>query len=508
MPHWRNRAGSCASLAQTVSRIRLVGPMLPVLVLESVNSHAELREEEIGMSAVPTQSDALLEQIVVKDPGMLEVMDAARKVARHKAAVLITGETGVGKELVARIIHDHSNRCAKPWVDLNCAALPEHLVESELFGYEKGAFSGADSAKPGLFESANGGTLFLDEIGELDPKVQVKLLRVLDGVPYYRLGGNRKVRVDVRVVAATNRDLEASVKDGTFRRDLYHRINEVHIKVPPLRERHQDIIALAEYFLERNCPDARFTPEALELLPHFEWRGNVRELRNLVLKLAILNSHHEITAEEVRLHLHHPAENEIHAAARPFSEISSIAGVERQMIVRALEMTRGNQSLAAEHLGMPRRTFCRKLNQYQITLGRRSSSAAKAGARTPVSFRAELNVPVIMTTNTGLSFTADARNLSAGGLGLQNVCPPLQVSEECAVSFTLPRSHHPIEARGVVAWSQPDATAGIKFIGMSDTTAELLRAWIANHKQLSLPDAAAFPPLDEAQTFEARAGWV
>jgi len=481
--------------------------MLPVLVLESVDSHAEPRKEEIDVTTVPRQSDALLEQIIVKDPSMLEVMESARKVARHKAAVLITGETGVGKELVARIIHEHSNRCAKPWVDLNCAALPQHLVESELFGYERGAFSGADSAKPGLFEIANGGTLFLDEIGELDPRVQVKLLRVLDGVPYYRLGGNKKVRVDVRVVAATNRDLESSVRDGTFRRDLYHRINELHIKVPPLRERHQDIVALAEYFLERNCPDTRFTPEALELLPHFEWRGNVRELRNLVLKLAILNSHHEITAEELRRHLHDPATDEIHAAARPFPEISSLAGVERQMIVRALEMTRGNQSLAADHLGMPRRTLCRKLNQYQITLGRRSSSA-RAGARSPVSHRAELNVPVIMTTNTGVSFTADARNLSAGGLGLQNVCPALQVSEECAIRFTLPRSHQRIEVHGVVVWSQPDATAGIRFTDMGDTTAELLRGWMANHRQLPLTNAAASPLLDEGQTCEAQASCV
>src|SRR5208337_1686943 len=143
-PLWRNRGGSCASLAQTVSRNYLVGPMLPVLVLESVDSHAEPRKEEIDVTTVPRQSDALLEQIIVKDPSMLEVMESARKVARHKAAVLITGETGVGKELVARIIHEHSNRSAKPWVDLNCAALPQHLVESELFGYERGAFSGAD----------------------------------------------------------------------------------------------------------------------------------------------------------------------------------------------------------------------------------------------------------------------------------------------------------------------------------------------------------------------------
>ena len=316
-------------------------------------------------------------ELVVKDPNMLALLEAARKVAPYKAAVLITGETGTGKELIARIIHQHSNRCAKPWVDVNCAALPEHLVESELFGYEKGAFSGADSSKPGLFESAHGGTLFLDEIGELEPKVQVKLLRALDAVPYYRLGGNKKVSVNVRIVAATNRDLEAAVRVGTFRSDLYHRISEVHLRVPALRDRPQDVVALAESFLARTCPNLSFTPEALELLPQFEWPGNVRELRNLVLKLGILNLHREITAEDVRQYMR---ENyEIQPLGIPSPTVATMGELERLMILRTLETTGGNQSLAAKQLGIPRRTFCRKLNEHKITFGRRATSNRKVG---------------------------------------------------------------------------------------------------------------------------------
>ncbi len=187
--------------------------------------------------------------VVSRDPTMLRVLHSAKLLARYSAAVLITGETGSGKEVVARTIHRFSTRSSRPWIDVNCAALPEHLVESELFGHEKGAFSGADTAKPGLFEMASGGTLFLDEIGEVDPRVQVKLLRVLDSAPFFRLGGTRKVSVDVRLIAATNRDLKAAVEAGTFRRDLYHRITECQIAVPPLRERPLDIPALALHFL-------------------------------------------------------------------------------------------------------------------------------------------------------------------------------------------------------------------------------------------------------------------
>ncbi len=444
------------------------------------------------MITAQTQCDEVLHDIVVADPKMQQVIEFASKVAPLKAAVLITGETGSGKELIARLIHQHSSRPNKPWVDVNCAALPEHLVESELFGYEKGAFSGADSAKAGLFEVANGGTLFLDEIGDLEPKVQVKLLRVLDSVPYYRLGGNRKVSVDVRILAATNRDLQAAVRSGAFRRDLYHRITEVQVQVPPLRERPRDIAALAIHFLQRFCPGAHFAPQALDLLSHCAWPGNVRELHNLTLNLAISTSGAEVTADDVAACL--PVE----AISEPANCASSAAlnRLERQMIVEALEMTRGNQSLAAEHLGMPRRTLCRKLNHYQITLGRRRSSQKTATLPT-VFHRTELNVPVSLTSNSGSSFTAEARNLSVGGLGLQDIRPPLQAGEDLTISFTLPGGGQRIEVQGAVAWSQPNGMAGIKFSSISESTAALLQSWVASNRELLPGDAAEHAKLEE-----------
>src|SRR5712691_7377743 len=215
---------------------------------------------------------------------MRELLSLVTRVARSSAAVLITGESGSGKELIARALHHHSLRCNKPWVDVNCAALPEHLIESELFGYEKGAFSGAQGPKQGLFELADSGTLFLDEVGELEPRMQVKLLRVLDGVPYFRLGSVRKVSVDARIVTATNQNLEEGIRAGKFRSDLFHRLSQLHIHVPPLRERHEDIGALAEFFLHRHDPDMRFSPDALEALGRHGWPGNVRELRNTVMR--------------------------------------------------------------------------------------------------------------------------------------------------------------------------------------------------------------------------------
>ena len=447
------------------------------------------------MMTAEAGSTDVLHDIVVADPKMQQVIEFAKKVAPHKAAVLITGETGSGKEVIARVIHQHSTRHAKAWVDVNCAALPEHLVESELFGYEKGAFSGADAAKPGLFEIANGGTLFLDEIGELEPKVQVKLLRVLDKVPYFRLGGNRKVSVDVRVLAATNRDLKAAVQTGAFRRDLYHRITEVHVQVPPLRERPQDVAALAEHFLKLCCPEARFTAEALELLSHCEWRGNVRELHNLTVNLGLSITGSEVTAEHIAACM------SVQTAPKPTpcANTAALDEIERQMIVRALEMTHGNQSLAAEHLGMPRRTFCRKLNHYQITLGRRSGPFAKTITRPVVFHRTEMNVPVSMTGSTGQVFTAEARNLSIGGLGLQNVLPPVPAAEELTVSFALPGSGQRIEVHGVVVWCQPNGMAGIKFTDVSDTTAQLFRAWISNRRQLPSVEATEFASLEEKQ---------
>src|SRR5947209_10441406 len=229
-------------------------------------------------------------------------MKLVEQVARHPAAVLVVGETGTGKEIIARAIHNFSSRCNHPWIDVNCAAIPEHLVESELFGYEKGAFSGADSLKPGLFELADKGTLFLDEVGDLDPKVQVKLLRVLDGVPYYRLGGNKKVNVDVRVVAATNQNLEELVRVGRFRNDLYHRLAEFKLEIPPLRERPEDLLAIAEQILHQHYPNSRFTNDAVTALLTHEWPGNVRELRNAIFRAIMLakNAEVEITSLDLK----------------------------------------------------------------------------------------------------------------------------------------------------------------------------------------------------------------
>ena len=196
---------------------------------------------------------------VIASPKMRQLMEMLVRVARMPATVLITGETGTGKEIVARAIHHYSLRANRPWVDFNCAALPEHLVESELFGHEKGAFSGADAVRPGLFEMAHSGTLFLDEVGELDARMQVKLLRVLDGVPYYRVGGQKKIAADVRIVAATNQDLERAVAARVFRADLFHRLNQCRVHVPPLRERCEDIVPIAEFFLRQYAERAGFS---------------------------------------------------------------------------------------------------------------------------------------------------------------------------------------------------------------------------------------------------------
>jgi two-component system response regulator HydG len=295
---------------------------------------------------------------VIRSKAMLELLSVAERVGRTSAAVLITGETGSGKEIVARAVHHYSLRHSRPWVDVNCAALPEHLIESELFGYEKGAFSGADSMKQGLFELANTGTLFLDEIGELSPKMQVKLLRVLDGTPYYRLGGVRKITVDVRVVSATNLNLEEAVRAGEFRRDLYHRLTQIHLKVPPLRERPEDVEALAELFLHQQDPDARFSPQAIEALLRHSWPGNVRELRNMVSKGLIFASGPCIAASDLPLPESEPL------AARGCAPALNLDNVEREMVFKALTQTGGHHDKAARMLGISRRTLSRKLKTY------------------------------------------------------------------------------------------------------------------------------------------------
>jgi transcriptional regulator with PAS, ATPase and Fis domain len=301
-------------------------------------------------------------QAIVSSPAMRSLLELVERISQTNAAVLITGESGSGKELIARAVHHYSLRCTKPWVDVSCAALPEHLVESELFGYERGAFSGADSPKQGLFELANHGTLFLDEVGELETRMQVKLLRVLDGVAYYRLGGVRKVSVDVRIVAATNQDLEEMVEVGKFRGDLYHRLGQICLHVPPLRERQEDIIPLAEHFLKQSNPRAAFSEGALRILESHSWPGNVRELRNVVTKAAVLARETEIRMDDLVL-TQSKARREATPIATP-GTAANLDGMEKTTILRVLEQTNGHQQRAADLLGISRRTLSRKLKLY------------------------------------------------------------------------------------------------------------------------------------------------
>jgi len=312
----------------------------------------------------PVRESLLGSEAVFHSAPMRELMRRVQRVAQTLASVLITGESGSGKEIVARAVHTFSLRCNKPWVDVNCAALPEHLIESELFGYEKGAFSGADSQKVGLFELAHGGTIFLDEIGELPPRTQVKLLRVLDGVPYYRLGGTRKVAVDVRVVAATNQDLQKAIQVGAFRVDLFHRLAQLHLSVPPLRERCADIVPIAEFILEKASSGTTLSPDAIEAMEAYHWPGNVRELRNALTKAAILCDDGVIA----RVHL----PEEVQSASRGHlnvelpADAAKLDDLERAAILDALKTTAGHQQQAASLLGISRRTLSRKLKRYLV----------------------------------------------------------------------------------------------------------------------------------------------
>jgi transcriptional regulator with PAS, ATPase and Fis domain len=307
-------------------------------------------------------------EAIICSSAMREVLNKAKRAARSNAVVLITGETGCGKEVIARAMHSYSLRCGKPWVDVNCAALPDQLMESELFGHEKGAFSGADSMKPGLFELAHGGTIFLDEIGELDPKMQVKLLRVLDGVPYYRLGGVRKVTVDVRIVAATNRDLEEDSRTGKFRHDLFHRLDQIHIHVPPLRERREAIAPLAQFFLTEFAPTLHFKEEALEALLCYDWPGNVRQLRNAVIKAAIATESDAIGLADLSVTVRAASQTspaDLLSGGGSTSPALSLDAMERSMILQAITESNDYQR-AADQLGISRRTLSRKMRSYQL----------------------------------------------------------------------------------------------------------------------------------------------
>lgn len=311
------------------------------------------------------------ENIIGKSDRMQAVFDLIERVADTLASVIIYGESGTGKELVARAIHYRSSRKNKPYIQVNCAALPETLLESELFGHEKGAFTGAISRKPGRFELADGGTLFLDEIGDLSPAVQVKLLRVLQEKTFERVGGVETIKVDVRIIAATNRDLAEAIKEGAFREDLYYRLNVVPIKLPPLRERGEDLPLLIDYFLKRYDPAGRLqglAPEAAKRMVEYWWPGNVRELENAIERASIIARGDRIGFDDLPQEIVRgegaPARRA--AAFQLPEEGISLEDVERDLIRQALERSGGNQTRAAKLLGISRHTLIYRMEKHGL----------------------------------------------------------------------------------------------------------------------------------------------
>ncbi|OQA26274.1 MAG: Transcriptional regulatory protein ZraR [Verrucomicrobia bacterium ADurb.Bin345] len=332
-----------------------------------------LREREVESEnrLLHEQLDAKfgLDQIIGQSAAMQEVFETIRQVAPTRATVLVQGESGTGKELVAHAIHRLSPRARGPFIPVHCAALSQNLLESELFGHEKGSFTGATERRPGRFELADGGTLFLDEVGEIDPSVQVKILRVLEEQVFERVGGQESLQVDVRLVAATNKDLKQMVAEGRFREDLYYRLYVVVIHLPPLRDRVSDIPLLAQHFIRslaaQNNKDVEgLTPEAMDVLTSYGWPGNVRELRNVLERMVVLSRGNKLSVRDI------PAAIRDHTPRRPAhlpgtSELS-LQEAEKQMIIRALRASDGNRTKAAAQLGISRRTLHRKLNEYGL----------------------------------------------------------------------------------------------------------------------------------------------
>jgi Nif-specific regulatory protein len=322
-------------------------------------------------------------EIIGSSDAILRVTQEIARAAPSRATVLIRGESGVGKELVARAVHFSSPRNKGPFVCLNCAALSESLLESELFGHEKGAFTGATDRKIGKFEAASGGTLMLDEIGEMSPSIQAKFLRVLEGAPFERVGGSKAIKVDVRVIAATNRDLEQSVAEGAFRRDLYFRLHVLEIIVPPLRKRPQDIPALAQHFLERyNAETGRrivsYTARAMDAMLTYRWPGNVREMKNVIERAVVLCRGDEIDADDLVLSTLKTS-GDTEAGQPPGRagayEPVTLAEVERRHILATLKATSWNKSRSAKMLGIERSTLDRKIRHYKLVQERPASSA-------------------------------------------------------------------------------------------------------------------------------------
>src|SRR5437660_3828211 len=321
------------------------------------------------VAVLRAEVESRYDPLIATSTKMAEVVEIAKKAAQSDATVLLLGESGTGKDLLARSIHSWSNRGGRLFAPVNCVALSEELLESELFGHEKGAFTGASAQKRGKMEVADGGTVFLDEIGDMKPGLQAKLLRFLQNREFDRVGGTRTVKVDVRVIAATNRDLQQAVKDGSFGTDLFYRLNVVTLTVPPLRERTEEIPQLAEFFLRKYCreakkPGIRISPKAMKMLTAYSWPGNVRELQNAIERAVVLKTGEMLTPEDFSLQPMDITPEQSELMNRPFHE--AVERHKREIIRRALALAGGNQTKAAERLGLQRTYLARLIKQMDI----------------------------------------------------------------------------------------------------------------------------------------------
>ena len=356
------KSGASDFILKPFSLDHLVAVVSKALEIRNLREENVRLKEELGRKY-------RWDNIVGRSPGMQEVFATVMRVAPSRATVLLAGESGVGKDLIARAIHFHSPRKDRPFIKINCTALPENLMESELFGYEKGAFTGANISKPGKFELADTGTVMLDEIGDVPPAIQVKLLRVLQEREFERLGSNKTLHVDVRVIAATNRDLRAALEDGTFREDLYYRLNVVPIEIPPLRSRKDDIPYLSRHFVEKLAPEnggrvQRITDAAIDKLMDYYWPGNVRELENVIERSIVMASGDTLDADAIRLDMNIRPRHTAGEAGLP--EGMSLDAYEQELIRNALKRADGNKSNAARALGITRNALRYRLTQMGI----------------------------------------------------------------------------------------------------------------------------------------------
>jgi two-component system, NtrC family, response regulator AtoC len=343
-----------------------------VLALRKAEERESLRRENRALRE-QMQKDTQFSSIVAKSREMADIFRTITKIAEFKTTVLVTGESGTGKELVARAIHDRSQRKGAPFVAINCGAIPENLLESELFGHKKGAFTDATADRRGLFEEASAGTLFLDEIGELPLNLQVKLLRVLQEDTIRRLGDPKDIKVDVRIIAATHRDLAADVKAGRFREDLFYRINVLAIAIPPLRSRREDVNLLIDHFLTRN--NARLgtsirgvSPEARKLLLEYAWPGNVRELENTIERAMVLSETDVLQSIDLPERIRDALDPvQVQLSSGELSIKKTTAAIEQILIRRALQKTKGNRTRAADILEISHRALLYKIKDYKIT---------------------------------------------------------------------------------------------------------------------------------------------